>query len=76
MVDLTVDCPPCILFDLNQLKKLRAMKRKNIETAIEVLREAVSDIDRVSEWAAAMGYDDLKMFSRIFGTGSGKGPKS
>jgi len=39
------------------------------------LSESITNIDRVSEWAAAMGYDDQKTFSRHIQNRFGKSPK-
>lgn len=42
------------------------MRRKPIGEAVEELKVNLETVARVSEWAALMGYDSAKLFSRHF----------
>jgi transcriptional regulator GlxA family with amidase domain len=46
-----------------------------IEGAIDFLKPRLREIDRVNEWARAMGYKNSKRFSRLFRNHFKKQPK-
>lgn len=54
---------------MNKIKKIP------IEEAVEFLKPRLKEIDRVGEWARAMGYKDEKRFSRRFRNHFEKRPK-
>lgn len=50
-------------------------KETPIEKAVEFLKLRLKEIDRVGEWARAMGYKNEKRFSLLFRNCHGKRPK-
>lgn len=46
-----------------------------VRQAIEILEQNLNEIDRVGEWAEAMGYSSPKKFSRLFRNHSRRRPK-
>ncbi len=48
---------------------------KNIELALEILQNNISEINTVSEWSDALGFHSNKLFSRHFRNYYGVRPK-
>jgi len=63
---------------LSQIERFETMHKKEkkpIESAVDVLKQHISVIDRVSEWAEKMGSHNTKKFSRQIRDHYGVRPK-
>lgn len=57
-------------------KKAQGSHRLPIEVAIIFLKSCLKEIDKVKDWAEAMGYDNPAYFSDLFRDHFGKRPKA
>ena len=64
-----------MVLQIEKFKSMQTSERIPIESAVDVLKQHMRLIDRVSEWAEKMGSQDTKKFSRQIRDHYGVRPK-